>query len=109
MSMFDSRSLMVFKSILLSSFIAVLFFGCKGRQAVANFSSDGPVSQPVNLGSSSGVAAQTSYADVVNRVSPSVVTVRSTERVRPSRQFPFLDDPFFRDFFGDQEVSYSLL
>jgi serine protease Do len=38
----------------------------------------------------------------VSRVSPAVVTIRSTERSRPAQQFPFMDDPRFRDFFGDR-------
>jgi Do/DeqQ family serine protease len=45
---------------------------------------------------------QTSYADAVQRVTPAVVTVRSERRVRPSQQFPFLDDPRFREFFGQR-------
>ncbi|MGH9881995.1 MAG: DegQ family serine endoprotease [Pyrinomonadaceae bacterium] len=48
------------------------------------------------------MAVQNSYADLVSRVSPAVVTVRSTERTRAAQQFPFSDDPFFRDFFGDR-------
>jgi Do/DeqQ family serine protease len=50
-----------------------------------------------------GVAGvQNSYADLVSRVSPAVVTIRSTERARPAQQFPFMDDPSFRDYFGDR-------
>jgi serine protease Do len=45
---------------------------------------------------------QHSYADAVQRVTPAVVTVRSERRVRPSQQFPFLDDPRFREFFGQR-------
>ncbi len=41
-----------------------------------------------------------SYADTVDRVAPAVVTVRSSRRVRAPQQFPFFDDPFFRQFFG---------
>src|ERR1700730_15149455 len=44
-----------------------------------------------------------SYADVVDRVSPAVVTIRSAKRVREAQQFPFLDDPFFRRFFGNPQ------
>jgi Do/DeqQ family serine protease len=44
---------------------------------------------------------QNSYADIVSRVSPAVVTVHSTER-RQGQQFPFSDDPMFREFFGDR-------
>lgn len=45
---------------------------------------------------------QTSYAELVSRVSPAVVTIRSTERARTAQQFPFMDDPQFREFFGDR-------
>jgi Do/DeqQ family serine protease len=45
---------------------------------------------------------QGSYADLVTRVAPAVVTIRSTERARAAQQFPFMDDPNFRDFFGDR-------
>ncbi|HUE81335.1 MAG TPA: trypsin-like peptidase domain-containing protein, partial [Pyrinomonadaceae bacterium] len=48
---------------------------------------------------------QNSYADVVGRVAPAVVTIRSTERARQAQQFPFFNDPFFRDFFGDRMPS----
>jgi Do/DeqQ family serine protease len=43
-----------------------------------------------------------SYAAVVNRVAPAVVTVRSERRVRAPQQQPFMDDPDLRDFFGGQ-------
>jgi serine protease Do len=45
--------------------------------------------------------ARQSYAPVVERVVPAVVTIRSAHRVRAAQQFPFFDDPFFRQFFGD--------
>jgi len=47
-------------------------------------------------------AAQASYADLVSKVAPAVVTIRSTERSRAPQQFPFMDDPNFREFFGDR-------
>ncbi|MBO0859359.1 MAG: DegQ family serine endoprotease [Chloracidobacterium sp.] len=43
-----------------------------------------------------------SYADVVNSVAPAVVTIRSQRVVRAPRQFPFFNDPLFREFFGDR-------
>ena len=46
-------------------------------------------------------ALRTSYAEVVNRVSAAVVTLRTESRARAPRQFPFMDDPFFRRFFGE--------
>ena len=45
---------------------------------------------------------QLSYADVIERAGPAVVTIRSERRVRAPRQFPFFDNPLFRDFFGNQ-------
>src|SRR3954449_11203160 len=44
--------------------------------------------------------ALVSYADMVDRVAPAVVTIRASRRVRAPQQFPFMDDPFFRQFFG---------
>ena len=45
---------------------------------------------------------QNSYADVVTRVAPAVVTIHANKRVRRSQQFPFLDDPSLRDWFRNQ-------
>jgi serine protease Do len=45
---------------------------------------------------------QNSYADVVSRVAPAVVTIHADKRVRNPQQFPFADDPFFRDLFGNR-------
>ena len=50
----------------------------------------------------SAAASQGSFADVVERVTPAVVTIRSERRVRASQQFPLLDDPAFREFFGQR-------
>ena len=55
-----------------------------------------------SFASVSAQALQASYADLVSRVSPAVVTIRSTERARTAQQFPFMDDPTFREFFGDR-------
>ena len=49
---------------------------------------------------SAPAAAVTSFADVVDRVAPAVVSIHSTRRVRAPRQHPFFDDPRFREFFG---------
>ena len=43
-----------------------------------------------------------SYADVVSRVSPAVITIHSEIRLRAPQQYPFLDDPLFREFFGQR-------
>lgn len=47
-----------------------------------------------------GTAPAASYADVVERVAPSVVTIRSASRSRAPRQFPFFKDPRLGDLFG---------
>ena len=46
------------------------------------------------------VPAASSFADIVDRAAPAVVTVTSARRVRAPRQHPFFDDPEFRRFFG---------
>jgi serine protease Do len=43
-----------------------------------------------------------SYAPIVEKVAPTVVTIRSERRVRNPQQFPFAQDPFFQRFFGDR-------
>ena len=66
-----------------------------------------------NPGSSSGsnvpatanpaVMPVASYADIVSKAAPAVVTIHSQMRVRQPQQYPFMDDPFFRRFFGDRQ------
>lgn len=59
--------------------------------------------QPASTAPVASVAGlQTSYADLVSRVAPAVVTIRSTERQRSAQQFPFMDDPTLREFFGNR-------
>ena len=55
-----------------------------------------------SFASASAQTIQNSYADLVNKVAPAVVTIRSTERARAAQQFPFSDDPNLREFFGDR-------
>ena len=58
---------------------------------------------PVTSNRSPAVAGiETSYAALVKRVAPAVVTIRTQKRVRAAQQFPFVNDPFFRQFFGNQ-------
>ena len=68
----------------------LLAFGC--RRATPTGDSE-PRSMPA-------AGPLLSYASVVDRVAPAVVTIRSSQRVRAPQQFPFSDDPFFRQFFG---------
>lgn len=84
--------------------LAVLAFGLGtyaarrvGAQQVRTPLMPASRSASTNLVGSSG-----SYADIVDRVAPAVVAVRSERRVAASQQMPFMDDPFFRQFFGDR-------
>ncbi len=84
--------------VLVLALLVFSFTACKAQSGKLNFSASQPAPPPDAASSRS----QDSYADVVSRVSPAVVTVHSTERGRTAQQFPFSDDPFFRDFFGDR-------
>lgn len=89
-------------NILLSLALVVFSISsCSGQSRLTNLKAAEPSSAPPVA--TSGVAGvQTSYADLVTRVAPAVVTIRSTERVRTAQQYPFMDDPMFRQFFGDR-------
>ena len=88
-------------NILLSlAFVVVSFASCNGQSRALSLQ---PATTAPPVTSSAGVPVlQTSYAELVSRVSPAVVTIRSTERARTAQQFPFMDDPQFREFFGDR-------
>ena len=82
--------------------LGLLIVGVTACHAQSGLLSLAGTSQPVAAASSGGAIAQASYADLVSRVAPAVVTIRSTERSRPAQQFPFMDDPNFKEFFGDR-------
>jgi serine protease Do len=66
---------------------------CKSRGATPSQSNFVPVAD---------APPQNSYADLVSKVAPAVVTIRADRRVRAPQQFPFMNDPFFRGLFGDR-------
>src|SRR5215208_357340 len=72
---------------------------CSAQSKLMSFAPAQPAPTIEPVGS---VGGQASYADLVSRVSPAVVTIRSTERARAAQQFPFMDDPTLREFFGDR-------
>lgn len=76
---------------------ALLVFGPPGLHNSAK-AADSP--QQISPLSRNSALPQASYADVVDRVAPAVVTIRSARRVRAPQQFPFMDDPFFGQLFG---------
>ena len=100
---------MKLKSLIASvALIALLLAGCqRGRQEDYRLSAG---SQPASSGNPtfsggapSGAIASVSYADVVDRAAPAVVTIHSQMRVRQPQQYPFMNDPFFRHFFGERD------
>jgi Do/DeqQ family serine protease len=66
--------------------------------ATASNTPSGPLAETATRGS---------FADIVARVAPAVVTVRSARRVRAPRQHPFFDDPLLREFFGAPRAPQS--
>lgn len=97
------KSFVFEKSHQLTTFVGVLLLvmsvsACKAQAGLGLATPQAAES----VSNTSLAPAQASYADLVSRVSPAVVTIRSTERSRPAQQFPFMDDPSFREFFGDR-------
>lgn len=95
--------------VVLSTVLMLVFFlgACNrnGSQGVrfASTSDPGINNAPINNGPLNGSSGPVvSYADVVSRVSPAVITIHSEMRVRAPQQFPFMNDPTFRQFFGDR-------
>jgi Do/DeqQ family serine protease len=80
--------------LLLSTALAVLVAAFGGVAAAADTPA-APATVPA-------AGAQSSYADVLTRVTPAVVTVRAARRAREAQQFPFMDDPAFREYFGER-------
>ncbi len=85
----------VWHTAFLLAALTFILGACTGHNAATQASPQLP--PVVNSG-----PVQNSYADVVSRVTPAVVTIRSARRARPAQQHPFMDDPRFRDFFGDR-------
>ncbi|MCA1566999.1 MAG: DegQ family serine endoprotease [Acidobacteria bacterium] len=97
-----ARALARLACVLVVSFI---FVGCNWAGSKATEINNPQLNYAPNTAATGGAAAtaqQNSYADVVARVAPAVVTVRSERRGRAAQQHPFMDDPMFRDFFGQR-------
>lgn len=86
-----------------AALIAMLLAGCN-RHREQNFRLATTSDTPTNSANSApaSVVPGVSYAEVVSKVAPAVVTIHSSMRVRQPQQFPFMDDPFFRRFFGER-------
>lgn len=91
--------------IVVSLVIVVALFGaCNRRENDPNYRlTSNPDSSAANPGSANpAVMPVASYADVVSKTAQAVVTIHSSRRVRQPQQFPFMNDPFFRQFFGQR-------
>src|SRR5260370_16669369 len=80
-------NLVIFLALILAS------AACKSRGATPATTTVTPVAD---------APPQNSYADVVSKVAPAVITIRADKRVRVPQQSPFSDDPFFRGLFGNR-------
>jgi Do/DeqQ family serine protease len=90
------------KNLILIACVAALLAGCNRQQGDKNFHL--ATAEPAGGNNATGNApmmAAVSYADIVSKVAPAVVTIHSQSRVRQPQQYPFMDDPFFRRFFGN--------
>lgn len=83
-------------------FVSLVFVGCNSTGSKATEINNPPVNFAPSTATAPTAATQNSYADVVARVAPAVVTVRSERRSRAAQQHPFMDDPMFREFFGQR-------
>jgi serine protease Do len=86
----DTRMLLINFGIVAALVISAT--GCKSGNA----------SPTGNFAPVPDAAPQNSYADVVSKVAPAVITIRADKRVRAPEQYPFQDDPFFRGLFGNR-------
>jgi len=105
-SLFGKRRVATLSSILLTLAMLVFSLGGCNRQNpplhLTSTSDPGTTNAPISNPPPSGAAAPGSYADVVSRVSPAVITIHAEMRARPAQQFPFMDDPMFREFFDQR-------
>ena len=105
-----SRSLSVCLSLAAGFAIIISQAACnRGQNRAGDYqlTSSDPNAGSSGSANSSGntaVVPVASYADIVNKVTPAVITIHSQMRVRQPQQFPFMDDPFFRHFFGDRNL-----
>lgn len=90
------------KSLLMVFAVVLTFIACN-RQSAAVTQPAVATATPAVANANPAATAQSGFADVVERVSPAVVTINSKRTVRTSSQRnPLFDDPRFREFFGDR-------
>lgn len=100
----EKPSVFVLARLACALVVSLAFIGCGSIRSKAE-SNNSPITFTPSAATATAPAAgamQNSYADVVARVAPAVVTVRAERRGRAGQQHPFMDDPMFREFFGDR-------
>jgi len=80
------------KAAVVAALLVLSVVGCKARAS----------NPALNFAPVPDIAPQNSYADIVSKVAPAVITIRADKHVRTPQQFPFSDDPFFRGLFGNR-------
>jgi Do/DeqQ family serine protease len=105
----ENRSVVISQPGILAVLVGLVLFAgaaCNRQDSSAVRLTSGPepavANAPINNPPAGTAAPGISYADVVSRVSPAVITIHSQMRARAPEQYPFMDDPMFREFFGDR-------
>ncbi|HUE81410.1 MAG TPA: Do family serine endopeptidase [Pyrinomonadaceae bacterium] len=85
--------------------LVIVPLGCRRNSSDFSLTSSNSESTTTGNGEiATAPAAPGSYAEVVSRVAPAVVTIHARVRARAPRQFPFMNDPFFQEFFGERRA-----
>jgi serine protease Do len=90
---FRSRTVLVLILAMAASALMILAINTAHRSTSA-------ASAPQSSAAARSPLPQQSYADVVDRVAPAVVTIHAARRVHPPQMPDFFNDPMFRQFFG---------
>lgn len=103
----DRRGASRCRLIIVAAITAFFLGACSSQQeslVVPTSAPQTPVAVLYNPADAANTSAPVniSYAGIVTRVAPAVVTIHSQSRVRAPQQFPYSDDPSFQDFFGDR-------
>ncbi len=90
--------------VLMTAMAVLSNSGCAqmGSSSQASQNSVEPAAPMTESSTAPQDTTRVSYAAVVKRVMPAVVTIQSGRRVRAPQQFPFSSDPRFREFFGER-------
>ena len=94
------RAGIILSLVITISLVSACNRGSDRRFALESSANPNPSSAPA--APNPAVMPVASYADTVSKATPAVVTIHSQTRVREPQQFPFMDDPFFRRFFGER-------